>query len=172
VGGPVFIPKIFDGRNRTFFFGSYQGGRRVIGSNGLAQVPTAAERTGDFSAWPTTLFDPLSGVLTPGQALPIARTAFPGNPIPSSRFAPQSAALIKYWPSPNQACATPCNNDSASTNTPVRMDQYTIRADHNFSAKAATPCGLPDRKTRISRYSRASAFWTATRFSSAPRPTI
>jgi hypothetical protein len=135
VGGPVFLPKIYDGRNKTFFFASYQGGRRVTGSNGLAQVPTAAERMGDFRAWPTQLFDPLSGALTPGQALPISKTPFPDNRIPAARFAPQSAALIQYWPEPNQSCITPCNNFTRSTNTPVHMDQYTIRIDHNFSVQ-------------------------------------
>ncbi|MBM3793659.1 MAG: hypothetical protein FJW31_06240 [Acidobacteria bacterium] len=133
VGGPVFIPKLYDGRSRTFFFGSYQGGRRVIGSVGLGQVPTAAEKTGDFSAWPTQLVDPLSGTPTPGQPLPISRVPFPGNRIPSTRFSPQSNALLKFWPSPIRPCATPCNNYEASTSTPVRMDQYTVRADHNFS---------------------------------------
>ena len=61
-GGPVFLPKLYDGRNRTFFFVSYNGGRRATGSYGVTQMPTAAERKGDFSAWPTQLFDPLSGV--------------------------------------------------------------------------------------------------------------
>ncbi len=135
VGGPVFIPKLYDGRNRTFFLASYQGGRRVTGSNGLAQVPNAAEKGGDFSAWPTQLYDPLSGTLTPGQALPVSRLPFAGNRIPQERFAPQSTALLKFWPAPTQPCNAPCNNYVASTNTPVVMDQYTMRVDHNFSVK-------------------------------------
>jgi hypothetical protein len=135
VGGPVYIPKLYDGRNRTFFFATYQGGRRVIGNIGVGQVPTAAERTGDFSAWPTQLFDPLSGVLTPGQALPVNRMPFSGNRIPADRFAAQSSALVKYWPTPARPSSTPSNNYEASTSTPVRMDQYTVRADHNFSVK-------------------------------------
>jgi len=135
VGGPVLIPKLYNGRNKTFFFASYQGGRRVTGSNGLAQVPSANERTGNFSTWPTQLFDPLSGVLTPGQALPIARTPFSGNQIPASRFAPQSQALLQFWPQPNQSCNAPCNNYVGSTNTPVNMNQYTMRIDQNFSTK-------------------------------------
>ncbi|HUQ92686.1 MAG TPA: carboxypeptidase regulatory-like domain-containing protein [Bryobacteraceae bacterium] len=134
-GGPVYIPKIYDGRNRTFFLASYQGGRRVIGSFGVAQVPTAAERTGDFSAWPTQLFDPLGGVLAPGQTPPIIKQPFAGNRIPADRFAPQSAALLKYWPQPNKPCVSPCNNFEASTNTPVTMNQYTVRGDHNFSTR-------------------------------------
>lgn len=133
VGGPVYIPKIYDGRNRTFFMASYQGGRRVIGAVGVGQVPTAAEKTGDFSAWPTQLFDPLSGVLTPGQALPINRSPFSGNRVPANRFSAISNNLVKYWPNPTNSCATPCNNFQAATSTPVRMDQYTGRIDHNFS---------------------------------------
>jgi hypothetical protein len=135
VGGPVLIPKLYNGRNRTFVMASYQGGRRVTGSFGLAQVPNANEKAGNFSAWRTQLFDPLGGVLTPGGALPISKTPFSGNVIPASRFAPQSSALLKYWPDANQPCVSPCNNYSASTSTPVVMDQYTLRADHNFSVK-------------------------------------
>lgn len=134
-GGPVFLPKLYDGRNKTFFFASYQGGRRVVGSLGVGQVPTAAEKQGDFSAWPTQLYDPLSGVLNPGGTPAVIRTPFAGNRIPQSRWAPQAQALIKYWPDPNRPCVTPCSNYQASTSTPVRMDQYTVRADHNFSVK-------------------------------------
>src|ERR1700722_13818731 len=84
-GGPVFLPKLYDGRNRTFFFVSYNGGRRATGSYGVTQMPTAAERQGNFPTWPTQLFDPLSGVLTPGASLPVAKTPFSGNQIPASR---------------------------------------------------------------------------------------
>jgi len=135
VGGPVYLPKIYDGRNRTFFFTSYQGGRRVIGNFGVTQMPSAAERQGDFSSWPTQLFDPLSGVLAPGANPPVTRAPFSGNRIPSSRFAPQSSNLIKYWPEPGQACQLPCNNYQAALNTKVVLNQYTIRGDHNFSQK-------------------------------------
>lgn len=135
VGGPVYLPKIYDGRNKTFFFASYQGGRRVIGAFGVGQVPTAEQKQGDFSTWPTQLFDPLSGVLTPGGALPVTRQPFANNRVPASRFSPQSAALLKYWPEPNRPCNLPCTNYQASINTPVRMDQYTARLDHNFSTK-------------------------------------
>ena len=103
-GGPVFLPKIYDGRNHTFFLVSYNGGRRATGSNGVAQVPTAAEKQGDFGTWPTQLFDPLSSMLTPGASLPVSRAPFAGNQIPIARFAPQSSNLIKYWPAQSFAC--------------------------------------------------------------------
>ncbi|MCE5308614.1 MAG: hypothetical protein LLG20_13325, partial [Acidobacteriales bacterium] len=47
-GGPVFLPRVYDGRNRTFVYGSYQGGRRVTNSWSVAQVPSAAQKQGDF----------------------------------------------------------------------------------------------------------------------------
>ena len=47
VGGPVYIPKLYDGRNRTFFFHNYEGYRDVIPTRSLLTIPTAAEKTGD-----------------------------------------------------------------------------------------------------------------------------
>ncbi len=134
-GGPVFIPKVYDGRNRTFFFVSYNGGRRATGSYGVTQMPTAAERQGDFGTWPTQLFDPLSGQLTPGASLPISKTPFAGNQIPLTRFAPQSSNLLKYWPMPTIGCTNPCNNYTGALEANVNTDQYSIRADHNFSER-------------------------------------
>ncbi len=133
-GGPVFLPKVYDGRNRTFFFVSYNGGRRASGSYGVTQMPIAAEKQGNFGTWPTQLFDPLSAVLTPGAAVPVAKTPFAGNQIPASRFSPQSANLLKYWPTPTFDCQNPCNNYTGALESHVSTDQYSVRADHNFSA--------------------------------------
>ncbi len=134
-GGPVFLPKLYDGRNRTFFFVSYNGGRRASGSYGVTQMPTTAEKQGNFATWPTQLFDPLSAILTPGAALPVAKTPFAGNQIPASRFSPQSANLLKFWPAPTFSCQSPCNNYTGALESHVNTDQYSVRADHNFSAK-------------------------------------
>src|SRR6266705_556869 len=65
-GGPVFLPKLYNGKDRTFFFVSYQGGCRRTASFGQAQMPTSQERQSDFSDWPTQLYDPLSGAPNPG----------------------------------------------------------------------------------------------------------
>lgn len=134
-GGPVFVPKLYDGRNRTFFFVSYGGGRRATSSYGVTQVPTSEEKQGNFSTWPTQLFDPLTSIPTPGGPLPISRTPFAGNRIPVTHFAPQSANLIQYWPSPGSACTNPCNNYTGVLKSNFGTDQYTLRADHNFSSK-------------------------------------
>jgi hypothetical protein len=134
VGGPVLLPKIYDGRNRSFFFASYNGGRRATGSYGVTQMPTAAEREGNFSSWPTQLFDPLSAVLTPGASLPVSKLPFAGNQVPTTRFASQSANLIKFWPAPTLNCQNPCNNYQGALKGHLNSDQYSVRADHNFSA--------------------------------------
>ncbi len=134
VGGPVLLPKIYDGRNHTFWLVSYNGGRRATGSYGVTQMPTAAEKQGDFGTWPTQLFDPLTSVVTPGGSVPVSRTPFAGNQIPLSRFAPQSANLIKFWQTPNVPCQTPCNNYQGALKSNFGTDQYTVRADQNFAA--------------------------------------
>ncbi len=109
VGGPVFIPKIVNGKNRLFFLFAYEG----IHSGGPTAVfggtPTAAERTGDFSHLLSlnnstknyTLYDPNSAVLSGTK---ITRTAFPNNIIPSSRLNPIAQNFINtYMPLPNRA---------------------------------------------------------------------
>ncbi|MCS7041217.1 MAG: TonB-dependent receptor [Bryobacteraceae bacterium] len=92
LGGPIR-------RNRYFFFGDYQGTKRLVGGSALVRVPTAAERSGDLSGLGVNIFDPLS---VEGQTLsPDRRTQFPGNRIPSSRLAPQAQALLRQIPVPN-----------------------------------------------------------------------
>src|SRR5207237_334239 len=81
-GGPLLIPRVYSGTDRTFFFVSYQGGRRRTGSVGQAQVPTAQERNGDFSDWPVQLYNPLSGVPNPSGSPAVIRQPFASNQIP------------------------------------------------------------------------------------------
>jgi hypothetical protein len=130
VGGPILIPKIYDGKDRTFFFFSYQGGRRRTGSFGQGQVPTAQERSGDFSDWPTQLYNPLTTVVNPGGS--VTRAPFPNNQIPTTMIASQSNNLLKYFPAPTSSCALPCNNFTRSITTPTDTDGYSGRIDENL----------------------------------------
>ena len=83
IGGPVWIPKIVHGKNKLFWFMDYEGTKQVqYASDVNLTLPTAAMRTGDFSAAPTVIYDPLTG--NPDGT---GRTAFPGNIIPSNRIA-------------------------------------------------------------------------------------
>ncbi len=140
VGGPVELPHVYSGKNRTFFFGSYQGGRRVVSTIGQAQVPTDQEKQGNFSDWPTQLYNPLTTVTNPAfdrtkplsaTNTPVLRTPFGGNQILGSMIAPTSQNLVKYWPSPNLTCGLPCPNYQATVSSSVNTDQYLVRIDHN-----------------------------------------
>ncbi len=133
-GGPVFLPKVFNGKNRTFFFVSYEGGRRRTATFQQTQMPTAQEKQGNFSDWPTQLYNPLSGVLNLGGTPAVTRTPFPNNQIPASMFAPQSGNLLQYFPTPNVTCKLPCNNYIGNVVTPLSTNTFSLRADHNLRA--------------------------------------
>lgn len=141
VGGPVELPHVYHGRNKTFFFASYQGGRQVTTTVSQTEVPTAEERQGNFSDWPTQLYNPLTGTANPAYNsslpasvgnTPVLRAAFAGNTIPSTMLAPQSLKIMQYYPAPNIACTMPCNNYQGSVTPVNNMNQYTVRADHNI----------------------------------------
>jgi hypothetical protein len=100
IDAPIFVPKLFDGRNRLFFMLSYEGQRVGSQGGGSTVVPTAAMKSGDFSAVPRVIYDPMSTHIVNGQAV---RTPFPNNHIPSSLINPVSANLLGYLPAPNLA---------------------------------------------------------------------
>jgi hypothetical protein len=91
-GGPLKIPKLLSGKGGMFTL-NYQMGRTRNGSTLDVTVPTALERTGDFSQsfvqGPVTVYDPLS------------KTPFPGDKVPASRIDSAAASLAKYYPLPN-----------------------------------------------------------------------
>ncbi len=112
-GGPVYVPKIFNGKNRVFWFFGWEGMRDSDPSDSpletgspenFTSVPTAAERTGDFSALqhlatnPAIIYDPSSGVLS---GTLVSRTPFPGNVIPASQISPVAKAYLNYFPAAN-----------------------------------------------------------------------
>ncbi len=90
VDGPVVIPKLYDGRNKTFFMAAYEGVRAQGLSPAFATVPTAKMRQGDFSEQTTPVRNPFTG------------QNFPGNIIPTSMLSPASLSLLnQYYPMPN-----------------------------------------------------------------------
>src|SRR6266404_3143498 len=96
LGGPVWLPKIYHGRNRTFFFVDYEGFRRTSLSSVLGRVPTVAMRSGDFSK-ENRIFDPLT---TRASGSGFTRDEFAGNIIPAARFDPVTRKLINAYPAP------------------------------------------------------------------------
>jgi hypothetical protein len=140
-GGPFYIPGLYDGRNKTFWFASYEGFRQRFGSPWSTTVPTAAERNGDYSSLLTSLgsvngqlYDPTTTNTTTGDS----RTPFAGNIIPSSRFNPTAVAMLKYLPLPNIPGLTnqsAVNNWAGTASQGGDNDQLVVRADQNVSDK-------------------------------------
>lgn len=108
LGGPVYIPRIYDGRNRTFWFASLEGYNNGAAYSQRYFLPTAAERQGDFSQTvtrsgaPLILYDPLSTVQNPDGAY--TRQSFlsetGANMIPSTMINPIAAKIMTYYPMP------------------------------------------------------------------------
>jgi hypothetical protein len=124
LGGPVFIPKLYDGRNKTFFLASYEGMRERQGLVFNSIVPTAAMKSGDFSAIRNRIFDPLT---TAGGA----RTQFANNVIPSNRLSPQALFFAKFFPDPN----TSTGNFVWAPARQLDTDQLTLRFDQSLTDK-------------------------------------
>ncbi|MCW5983006.1 MAG: TonB-dependent receptor [Bryobacteraceae bacterium] len=128
LGGPVVIPKVHDGRNRTFWFIDYEGYRRNLLNTATTTVPTVGMRQGDFSGQPNIIYDPLS---TTPQGSGFVRTPFAGNRIPQDRWDPVTAKLINAYPVPQTAGLA--NNYVAELQQTQDWDQGDIRVDHQFT---------------------------------------
>jgi hypothetical protein len=140
VGAPILIPKVYNGKNRTFFFFDYQGTRIRTGDTFLATVPTDAMRQGNFSPENgvafNTIYDPTTGTINAaGDA--VGRTPFAGNVIPQSRWNPISAKLLSMFPEPNTPGQFnnfgPANNYLSNPVEPNDTNQLDLRIDHRIS---------------------------------------
>jgi hypothetical protein len=158
LGGPIRIPKLYNGHDKSFFFFSWEQLKFATGGTTTVTVPTAAERTGDFSDRLTTnqtgtnpcdgtpvyageIFDPetTTTVTLPGGGSAECRTAFGGNAtptnvIPSGRFSTVAKNLLAYYPQPTNSNIF--SNYSQTSVAPITDTTYSIRIDHNFSEKA------------------------------------
>ena len=105
LGGPVTLPKLYRGRDRTFFFFNYEGTQLRQGGNTAEIVPTALQRAGDFSqtvntkGQPFVIYDPTTTLL--GSNGKYTRTPFPGNAIPKTQLDPVAVNMLQFLPLPN-----------------------------------------------------------------------
>ena len=129
IGGPVFIPKLYNGKNRTFFFGWYSGFRNRRGaSNSLGTAPTEAQRNGDFSAFPQQIYDPLTNA--PDGQGGITRLPFQGNIIPANRITDIAKKFNTYLPATNGQLV---NNVASAQGQGNDVDREGAKIDHNFN---------------------------------------
>ena len=142
IGGPVWIPHVYDGHNKVFFFFAYEQNIDFNPNPVFGTLPTAKERAGDFSdllalsvpGKSYQLYDPKSATLVSGK---VVRTAFAGNVIPSDRLNPIAVKFLsQYVPLPNQQLPGVDNTKNyfnpLSTTNPYHS--YMARSDFNISS--------------------------------------
>ncbi len=142
VGGPVWIPKVYHGKDRTFFFFNYEGSRYRATYNPITSVPIAPWLNGDFSNLRDatgrliTIYDPNTTVANPNGS-GFVRSAFPGNIVPKDRFDKVALNVLPYFPNPNRTpvnAFTQAQNFLSSQPSAINKDQYHVRIDHTFGA--------------------------------------
>jgi len=124
IGGPIW-------RNKTFFFMDYYGETQIQGSTFKTTVPTALERTGNFSELGTTIYNPYSTTVSAGGA--VSRTPFAGNIIPKSMLNPVGMTVANIYPLPNGAGLVGNRIDTLKSN--LGDNGGNVRIDNRFSDK-------------------------------------
>ena len=139
-GGPVFLPKLYNGKNRTFWFFTWEAnkfGDPNVGGSMTSTVPRAEWRNGDLSDLLKVgsnyqVYDPGTIAVAPNNRY--SRQPFAGNIIPPSRINPAAKKLLDLWPLPNQAGRSD-GRDNYFMSLPAKEDYWTTigRIDHAFS---------------------------------------
>jgi Carboxypeptidase regulatory-like domain len=125
IGGPVVIPHLYNGKNKTFFFGTYEGFRYPKSTTVQDEVPTQAMRNGDFNAEGVAVKDPFTGA------------PFPNNTIPSGLISPIAQKILSLYPLPNTGNLNVAHaaNYVVNRDTSYLSDQYDIRIDQYLSSR-------------------------------------
>lgn len=125
LGGPVFIPKIYHGKDKTFFFADYEGLDYPRTTTTQNEVPTVAEKNGNFSAEGVTITDPTTGL------------PFANNTIPGSRISPIAQKILgTFYPDPNTGDTTVSHAANWTVNkaADIASKQFDIRGDHYLTS--------------------------------------
>ena len=134
VGGPVYLPKLYNGRNKTFFIASYEGLRQIKSPSQLGTTFTQAMRNGDFSALCTAGFNAAGLCNTASQQIhnPTTLAPYANNQIPSNQLSGVSQGLLQYYPLPN---IPGTNTFSGPVAANVSTNQTLERIDNNIGDK-------------------------------------
>lgn len=130
-GGPVILPKLYNGKDRTFFFANFEITNLRRSLFRTFSVPTAAMRTGNFSEAPFDIFDPSTTTPVPGAPGRYTRTAFANRIIPANRLSPVALNILQLYPLPQRSGIV--NNLDSVASSRDDDKQISFRADHNFS---------------------------------------
>ena len=126
IGGPIR-------KNKTFFFGNFEGANIRQGITKVATEPTTAMKNGNFSALSTIIYDPSSLHLANNV---LTRTPFAGNIIPSTQISTVGTNVVNLYPTPNGPGTSTANGLYTSSPTKVDdFDQFTVRVDHKINDK-------------------------------------
>lgn len=143
-GGPVRIPKVYNGKDRTFFFTSWEGYKQnsIFPQNDTSSVPSLEQRAGDFSqtfnaaGQLNSIYDPTTGRLVGNNWV---RDVFPGNKIPANRFNPVGQKILGLYPAPNTVTAgsVPWQNNFFLKDNTTWYDFHNFvgRVDHTVSER-------------------------------------
>lgn len=132
LGGAVRLPG-YDGHDKTFFFGYFEGFRSVRSANNITTVPTDAMRNGDFSAAGIpAIYDIATTRTDPSSTTGYTRNVFPGNRIPTSRIDANAASIFQSeYPLPNLSGVT--RNYINTMGRTIENNQGSLRLDHKVS---------------------------------------
>ncbi|WP_419805540.1 carboxypeptidase regulatory-like domain-containing protein [Terriglobus sp.] len=153
LGGPVFIPHIYNGRDKLFFFFNWEQYRHTLGGPITSTVPTAAERGGNFTdLLGSQRFDNNGNpILNPCDGTPLfngqifdpattrtvngvqCRTAFANNTIPQGRISPIALKLLAFYPNPTSPATS--GNYTLNTSSPLTNTTYSVRVDSSVGSK-------------------------------------
>ena len=124
-GGPLLIPGVYNGKNKTFFFGTFEGFRFPRGIAIQNDVPTQAMRNGDFSQ---------SGIIVND---PLTRRPFPHDMIPANRISSVAQGFLTLYPLPNAGDLTQVHaaNYIDNRDNSLNTNQYDVRLDHYLTSK-------------------------------------
>jgi outer membrane receptor protein involved in Fe transport len=141
-GGPVILPKLYNGRNKTFLFVSWESLIERGGIPYTASVPTALQKSGDFSQTfdatgkPVVIYDPATTTLDPATGR-YSRTPFAANKIPAGRINPIAAKIMSYFPEPTDGgvAFTHASNFNKTITRPIEDHRVDVRVDQSFGDK-------------------------------------
>jgi hypothetical protein len=133
LGGPVWFPKLWKGKDKLFFMGNYESFRKRGNTTSLYSLAPAAVQRGDFSGIAARVFDPASHVLG-ADGKTITATPFPGNIIPAGSISPISKKLLEFYRTPTLPGAV--NNFVEPQARPQNRDQFILRLDYVESSRS------------------------------------